>query len=97
MGIDYYSCSYCNSAFPDCSSRCRWCDCGSRFCSPDCAKKEETVNDEGDTVGETCCMCRKEDANDTDLLNFLLKHFNLTHEQAMELYRGKQGDLSSPS
>jgi hypothetical protein len=95
MGVDFYACRVCGSTFPDCSDYCRWCDCGGRFCSSECAK---IIEDEDNPNSMTCCLCRKEEATDNDLLVFLLDHFKLTREQVMELYRnGEQGNLPSPS
>lgn len=47
------------------------------------------VGDE-DTDGEeitTCIFCRMEEATDKDLLNFLLRSYDLTRAQAFELYK----------
>jgi hypothetical protein len=35
----------------------------------------------------TCIMCRKEAVTDYILLNFLLKHVNMTREQVTKLYK----------
>lgn len=80
MSVDHYSCDNCGRTFADCSWDATWCDCGGRFCSKECAIK---ISD------ESCRLCRKEIARDDELLLFLLKHFNLNRDQAMELYRGK--------
>lgn len=77
MGVDYYVCHRCDTTFPDCSSHCIWCDCGGHFCSAECANQSEDGS---------CCLCRSEVVRDRDLLLFLLKHYQITYEQAMELY-----------
>jgi hypothetical protein len=88
MSVDYYTCSHCRCNFPDVSRDATWCDCGGCFCSPICANQE----DEGGNDGATCCICRLEVIKDEDLLNFLLGHFKIMREQAIELYRIHYGE-----
>jgi hypothetical protein len=93
MSIDYFSCAVCGKSFPDCSSYCRSCDgCGNWLCSDKCAKllpvSEDNDNDEKD-----CCICRDEIASDSRLLECLLHHFNITKEQAIEIWQ-KEKDIS---
>lgn len=38
----------------------------------------------------TCCICRKERYNHHVLLQALLQHFNLTEEEAFEIYRNQK-------
>lgn len=85
MGIDFYTCSYCDETFPDCGRYFR-CDCGRMFCSDECGKRDipATYNDD---CQNTCCICRDEYILDEILLNFLLEKFSLTKEEAIRLYR----------
>lgn len=93
MGVDFYTCANCGDTFPDCSYYFSCYICYHHFCSNECGdrKVEENPRDPDGSLGyeeiTTCKLCRKEDATDHQLLNFLLGHFKLTREQAMELYR----------
>jgi len=104
MGISFYTCANCQRNFPDCGDYFNCFTCGEHFCNTKCAdmQVEENLEDpDGEEDYEeitTCKMCRKESATDNQLLNFLLGHFKLTYEQAMELYRnGEQGNISGAS
>jgi hypothetical protein len=90
MGIDYYTCQKCERNFPDCSYYFTCTGCEVMFCSDACGGRvvEEESEDGHDYNDITSCvMCRMETATSDDLLKFLLKHFNLTRDQAMEIYR----------
>jgi hypothetical protein len=78
MGVSHYKCDNCGTTFADCEDDATWCDCGGRFCCKECAQKDEQ---------DSCCLCRYEVVRDEKLLSFLLKHCQLTHEQALTLYR----------
>lgn len=101
MGVDFYTCANCGDTFPDCGYYFSCYTCSHHFCSNTCGgRKVEERPDDPPNMEEitTCILCRKEDATDYQLLQFLLKHFNITRQQAMELYRhGEQGNLSSPT
>jgi hypothetical protein len=92
MGVDFYTCQNCERNFPDCSYFFTCTQCEHMFCSDKCGgKKVEKEDPKGDSYNDltSCFLCRKEIAADYQLLKFLLGHFNLTREQAMELYRGE--------
>lgn len=99
MGIDYYVCDYCMSGFPDCSSKFRSCEmCGRSYCSDECALLKEIEADEDfEAIIDydekyNCRMCRREDANDSTLLHFLLKHFKLSYDDALNLWKKEEID-----
>jgi hypothetical protein len=90
MGVDYYTCHNCERNFPDCMKFFTCTGCESHFCSDACGgKKVEEESEDGHSYNDltSCFLCRKEIATEHDLLLFVLKHFNITREQAMELYR----------
>lgn len=78
MGVDWYPCEHCGETFPDCGSYV-YCndDCYKRWCSDECAEADGFVEDRenidrwGDST-KSCKFCRKEDADDSVLLAFLL-------------------------
>lgn len=80
MGVDFYTCAICKYNFPDCGDFVR-CECGKVFCSDECANMTYDENDEG-----FCVICQKKNADDSTLLKFLLNHFNLTREQAVDMW-----------
>lgn len=88
MGVDFYACDNCGDTFPDCGDYFR-CDCEAKFCCTECGgyKSVEPEEDVDDHEVITCIHCRMESATSDDLLHFLLKKFDLTHDQAMEMYR----------
>jgi hypothetical protein len=97
MGVDYYVCDTCGDAFPDCSSRACWCSCGMKFCRFECGELDYSKYDENGEAIEstgydesTCNICRHEDANDAILFLALLKHFNITREQALKIWQDQQ-------
>lgn len=98
MSIDYYSCAICGHNFPDCGDYVSCEHCFNHFCSKKCAKmayaeldEEADIDNNEEEEYPHCCICRKEAANDYILLEALLRHFNLTREQALEIWQ-KQPD-----
>jgi hypothetical protein len=92
MGVRHYNCHTCGRSFPDCVKYFRCFSCNGRFCSDECGGKQVVPHPEDPPDMEeetTCVLCRKEQATDSQLLKTLLAHFNITHEQAMDIYRGK--------
>jgi hypothetical protein len=88
MGDIYYTCDTCEHiCSADCVHYNAWCDCGGHFCSADCADKGKDENGI-----YYCCLCRIKIVKNVDLLTFLLKHFKMTREQAVILYREDLGD-----
>lgn len=43
MGVDFYSCHYCEDTFPDCGEYVN-CECGNHWCSMECAEEEGFVS-----------------------------------------------------
>ncbi len=101
MSIDYYKCMNCSASYRADSHYGVECECESIFCSKECGKLEnhqEWNEDEDQEWSElvhrvdkskpcTCILCRKEKYTDSMLLNSLLKRFNITKEQAINIWR----------
>lgn len=89
MGIDYYTCFGCERAFPDVIAYHNCEECGNIYCSTKCAKPEliESVEDDSDEERTSCVYCRDEIITDTDILSAVLQHFNISKEEALELYK----------
>ena len=90
MGVDYYTCAACDETFADCSYYFTCSECETMFCSDKCGGKQIVKTDpDGKRYNDdtSCVMCRKEDAKPYKLLSFILAHFNMTYDQAMDLYR----------
>lgn len=95
MGVDYYQCANCNFGFRDDSDYCAWCECGNCFCSVECGKLsnygEYNELHEGhridDNLDITCVICRNETYTEQTLLAAVLEHFNITREQAINIWR----------
>ena len=87
MGVDFYSCAYCDKIFANCSYYFK-CECGKKFCSNECAKLINESEDE-DIDEFTCRICRNECISDFDLLNFYLDRENKSREWLEELYKDK--------
>lgn len=92
MGVSFYTCEECGHNFPDCGDYFRCYSCNSKFCSDECGGREVEDEEQEETEDDweeitTCIFCRMESATDTDLLNFLLKTYNLTRNQVFELYK----------
>lgn len=95
MGVDFFSCDYCGESICDCGDyvKCND-DCYRRWCDLKCAKAdgyrsdncEEEDTDECEYQGESCSYCRREEAEDSDLFNFLLKKYNLKREVVLKEY-----------
>lgn len=43
MGVDYYSCNYCDETFPD-VGRYVTCDCGNHWCCNECAEEDGWID-----------------------------------------------------
>ena len=106
MGVDYFECESCNLGFRDDSDYCIWCECGCGFCSIQCGRVQnclenyiEGEDDEsqdryrGDRIDldkpVTCIICRAEKYTTYTLFQALLDHFNLTKEQAIDIWRAQ--------
>jgi hypothetical protein len=83
MGVDFFPCDRCGESICDCGPYERCNDmCGRRWCDRNCAK-EDGYDSEDD---RSCNFCRLEDVEDSPLLHFLLKEFNLSLEEAKKRY-----------
>lgn len=45
MGVDYYTCDYCDDTFPDCGYYVHCESCGTHWCSDECAKEDGFVRE----------------------------------------------------
>lgn len=95
MGVDYYQCTGCSRGFRDDSEYCVFCECGNCYCSEECGKldnykewNEETDSHRVDLEKDvTCTVCRNENYTDYTLLEAVCKHFNITRNQAVDIWR----------
>lgn len=84
MGVDFFPCDYCGESICDCG-RYTKCECGRRWCNMKCAGQDGFSQVED---GEwTCSFCRNEEFEDSTLLSFLLKRYDLTREQVVQEYQ----------
>ncbi|HVI40874.1 MAG TPA: hypothetical protein VM577_09455 [Anaerovoracaceae bacterium] len=91
MGVDFYSCAQCGECFPDCGPYFTCSSCEQMFCCDECGvRKVEQPGEKRWQDVTSCLLCRKEDVTDSTLLYFVLNKFNLSYEEAVELYK-KEG------
>ena len=88
MGVDFFPCDACGESICDCGSYEQCNDmCGRRWCDKKCAAIDGYRNGDDDDYQEgSCKFCRNEDVEDTPLLHFILKHFDLSIEEAKKMY-----------
>lgn len=88
MGVDWYSCSSCGDTFPDCGYFVTCEGCGTHWCTDECAEKDgyrvEEIDE--DTEENSCKFCRGEDAEDYELVKFMLSYFNVTREEMVKKF-----------
>ena len=91
MGVDFFPCDYCSESICDCGDYVQ-CECGRKWCDEKCAEKEgyKDSDEEGEPLDPTCSFCRNEQAEDSDLFNFLLKKYNLQRDAVLSEYLEKQ-------
>lgn len=85
MGISYHTCAKCSRNFPDCGDFTVCDSCEAWFCSYECADLKDT--DKYDKYNEeikNCVLCRKEFITDEQILDYLLKKFNLDKDKIIE-------------
>ena len=95
MGVDFYTRAICEYNFPDCGDYVTCEECYNHFCSDECASLKPIQTSDEEEFNEdltSCCLCRKEVANDYILLGVLLRHYNLTKEQVLDLWRQEKND-----
>lgn len=98
MGVSYYECAGCEIGYRDDGEHVCYCDCGSGFHSRECGKLQNygDWNDETESSridndrNISCKICRKETENDYVLLRALLKHYNITRDQAFQIYKSQK-------
>lgn len=83
MGVEFFPCDSCGESICDCGDYER-CGCGRKWCNEKCATKDGyDSDDENADEGGSCSFCRMEQAEDYQLLNYLLEKYNLTREQIL--------------
>lgn len=93
MGVDYHRCDGCEFGYRDDSEYVVYCDCGGRFCSKECGQLDnyDGSSADGQAIDDskpiTCVVCRKEKSTDYVLLQALLRHFDLSLEDAEKIWR----------
>jgi hypothetical protein len=90
MGVDWLTCNYCGETFPDCGDYVYCEECGTRWCSVECAEADGYVWDETSEHFETCKFCRGEDHTDEVLLEFALELLKMDREDLIEEYNIKE-------
>ncbi len=84
MGVDFFPCDKCGKTVCDAGVYER-CDCGRKWCSRKCSK-----DDGHDRELDDCSYCRSEQAEDSELLEFMLKKHGTTREQLLQEWKEKQ-------
>jgi hypothetical protein len=97
MGVDFFPCDYCGEAICDCGSYEK-CECGRRWCDDKCAKGDGylSYSDDDEIDEPSCKYCRREEAEDSELLDYLLRHYNLSRDKVLEDWRNEQAELYPP-
>ncbi len=86
MGVVFLMCDVCGKTFPDCGPflQCYY-ECSRLWCSEKCADEDDFKNDDDyDVHFKSCKYCRKEDVDDSTLLEFFLDKNSITREEAVE-------------
>lgn len=99
MGADYYTCQNCNVGYRDDDNYCCYCECGGNFCTKNCGKLENynhKYDDDSYRIDKnnpiTCVLCRKEKYTDYILLQSIYKHYNLTKEDVINIWKNQKED-----
>lgn len=96
MGVDYYACNSCGETFPDCGDYTH-CECGMTWCDDSCAegegyqREEDGFTPDGSKWSQdtSCNYCRKEDFDNSTLLNFVLENINKTRAELISDFKKK--------
>lgn len=85
----YYDCVICGATCHCDSEDLIVCDCGSCFCSKNCGQPYNYDENDPKTDDNkvTCVICRHEQHTTYALLEAVLKHFNITEAQAINIWR----------
>jgi hypothetical protein len=99
VGVDFFPCAYCNRSVCDCGHYTRCNDnCGRRWCNDICAKADGYVpvdydkEDCDEDQDMNCAYCRNEEAENFDLLKFVLKKYNVTRDKILKEYLASKKD-----
>jgi hypothetical protein len=87
MSVEFFECASCSETLCDCGDFTR-CDCGRKWCDDDCAKEDGWRDDEDANSRSrgTCSYCRREVAEDWELLAFALTRLGVTREALQTEY-----------
>lgn len=98
MSSDTGVCSFCGDTFSRCGDH-ESCDCGKSWCSESCAEADGLQEEENGYIppGETweqdssCDYCRKEDYEDSELLEYALtKLLNMNRYELVAHYNASK-------
>lgn len=98
MGVDFYACGDCGETFPDCGSYYSCEQCYRHYCSTECAAltpitpfvstEDEDAEDHYYNENELQCgICSKATPDYYLIYKSLLKHFKITKEDALQIWR----------
>jgi len=102
MSVRFFDCAVCGTSVCDAGDYVS-CDCGREWCDYECAsvdgfEEQEDYYDEEDEEyyeceeGSTCKYCRKEDFEDSELLEFAIEMYGTTRETLIQEYKEKLMD-----
>jgi len=83
MSVDFSPCSYCEETFCECGPHVR-CVCERLWCSERCARADGYEKYDEDTGDSSCSYCRNEEAEDSHLLEFMLKIHKVSREDVLK-------------
>lgn len=90
MGIDYLVYKECEQGFPDVNDY-KPCECGLNYCGEKCAVAgglQQVLDEDGYFGGVSDCKyCRREEFDDSELLDFVLKRENISRDDLISLYQ----------
>jgi hypothetical protein len=90
MGVDFFPCDVCGVSICDCGYYIHCRDiCERTWCSKRCAEKDgfqKEIEDAEDPNDYSCRFCRGEDAEDSELLEFLIEKYKLTRDNVLKMY-----------
>lgn len=81
MNVELSPCHKCDEIVYSRSDQHVWCACGRKWCNVDCAMEEGYDMDENN-----CDFCTKKDAEDHQLVAFIIQKYNLTRGDLVKEY-----------